>query len=1217
MNKDLDERLIPKGEYREAQNVNIIESESSDASAIENIKGNVAKNVLASISGSPEVIGFVSDVKNKKIYYFVTNFSGSVNFNDNIRNITRSTSAVCKIIQYDTSTQQNTVILEGSFLNLSKNHLITGAQVIDDLLFFTDDYNQPRRINVFKCLEHFGLTGSSDYYTTEDEISIAKYAPYTPIRLVNANGVWANDNSASSNVAADKTDGNIKSDYLRENFVRFSYRYKYEDGEYSLFAPFTQIVFEPLNNGEIKTQDGQRNTTTNEPDVAISSQDVLKKTKVDLMQNAINKVILRIPVPNVDERGNTSGSFPNGYTNPYKISEVQIVLKEADSRAIKVVKNIKIRDSVDRNNQTFESYSIKPKTNTTSTGSTSGSSTTVTLTQANNAIKVGQGVTGSGVAAGTTVSAIDGVTLTLSAAANLSNVTLTFVPPTFYRQVLKHIYRSEKPFQVLPEDQTTRVYDQVPLLAKSLEVVGNRVVFGNYVENYKFPKDQAGKKGMNYFVGLSTAKSDVEHNKTFGLLQNTYNAYRHHNIKQRRTYQVGIVFADKFGRQSPVVLSSHNGNITDTFTVGPDVEDKKHKFDSDSNGSGDTYSWSSNRVAYGQALQIDFQDPVLFENVKDLYNGDKTSADYNPHGWYSYRIVVKQTEQEYYNVYGNYAANSWSNVGTTETRFDDNGQQSATGVNSQIIDGKQDLTAGGRSWFTLYGDNINKVPRNPSEQDFTREGISGSDTTLYPKVIPQDGAGKSKMGSVDQEPVDVISIGTATEQGLFSDNPIIKPATLSLANKPRIYNFVYGKDRNPLVAELPNLKVEPVGIDNIDIDVTTSNSNTTDTPIGYPTDGNVGITENPQFGSEGLMVFETKPFESKIDIFYESGTCGLVQDLDDQLEATSNAANPDEIEIDPANGQFAESTAIGGTVVTVSATDNTGSSNLSFAIQSASTGNGQDVSSKFNIDSSSGVVTLAGGFRRTDTTADTITLNVAVSDPDAGTAYSAKTLTVTNSAPTSTGPSSVNIPNNAGTNYTVATFTIKNGSTITSEDHIGLSVTHALGNTNFNNYFNTSISGNTLTVKTTGQWTVSNANAFFGNSSANRTITITIDDGLNANNTATDTVTVNQQTTSVSGTLHISDNSAVCDFCGATQGTFYAVASSGTTPTVVNGELRVHTGNQIYTNVGLTNNASAGDYFYENDSAQYPDEAYYCVSVNSSGQVTAVNETSECSDGSE
>ena len=34
MNKDLDERLVPKGEYREAQNILITQSESSDVGAI-------------------------------------------------------------------------------------------------------------------------------------------------------------------------------------------------------------------------------------------------------------------------------------------------------------------------------------------------------------------------------------------------------------------------------------------------------------------------------------------------------------------------------------------------------------------------------------------------------------------------------------------------------------------------------------------------------------------------------------------------------------------------------------------------------------------------------------------------------------------------------------------------------------------------------------------------------------------------------------------------------------------------------------------------------------------------------------------------------------------------------------------------------------------------------------------------------------------------------
>ena len=30
---------------------------------------------------------------------------------------------------------------------------------------------------------------------------------------------------------------------LKDKFVRFSYRYKFDDGEYSLMAPFTPILF--------------------------------------------------------------------------------------------------------------------------------------------------------------------------------------------------------------------------------------------------------------------------------------------------------------------------------------------------------------------------------------------------------------------------------------------------------------------------------------------------------------------------------------------------------------------------------------------------------------------------------------------------------------------------------------------------------------------------------------------------------------------------------------------------------------------------------------------------------------------------------------------------------------------------------------------------------------------------------------------------------------
>ena len=40
MNKDLDERLVPNGEYRDALNVQVSTSEGSDIGAVQNILGN-------------------------------------------------------------------------------------------------------------------------------------------------------------------------------------------------------------------------------------------------------------------------------------------------------------------------------------------------------------------------------------------------------------------------------------------------------------------------------------------------------------------------------------------------------------------------------------------------------------------------------------------------------------------------------------------------------------------------------------------------------------------------------------------------------------------------------------------------------------------------------------------------------------------------------------------------------------------------------------------------------------------------------------------------------------------------------------------------------------------------------------------------------------------------------------------------------------------------
>ena len=44
MNKDLDERLVPNGEYRDAQNIEIVTSEGSDVGSVQNVVGNQLKD---------------------------------------------------------------------------------------------------------------------------------------------------------------------------------------------------------------------------------------------------------------------------------------------------------------------------------------------------------------------------------------------------------------------------------------------------------------------------------------------------------------------------------------------------------------------------------------------------------------------------------------------------------------------------------------------------------------------------------------------------------------------------------------------------------------------------------------------------------------------------------------------------------------------------------------------------------------------------------------------------------------------------------------------------------------------------------------------------------------------------------------------------------------------------------------------------------------------
>ena len=491
MNRDLDDRIVPAGEYREGLNINIGQSESSDVGAIENLLGNklVGQNGL---TGNSKCIGQISDSNLEKIYFFVTTNS--------IYNETNSGNH--GIYEYDQKTKQVTGLLVSQQLNFHQSYPITGVNIVDDLLFWTDNRNYPRKINVVTARNNTTYYGGAT--DIDNLISVCKFAPYDAPTLVTAT-----------------KEGSISSNFMQNKLIRFSYRWQFEDNEYSTLAPFTPIIFSRLNESDT------------------ISAGLGNFGEIETFVNAINQVQLSVPTP-----------------TGYGIKNVELIYKETGSGTLYVVQDQEV---------TTESF-------------------------------------------------------------------------------VNFTYASTDPFRTLPGDQLTRVYDSVPIKAKSQEVAGGRLVYGNFVQNYDIP-DIA-------FNILQTGEDSSRNTGVGGPLSNQ-------SVKSRRTYQVGIVLADKFGRQSPVILSSSG---VDTVYIDPG------------------YGNATTTTAFN-ALRITFTDTTQI-----------------PDWAYSYRVVVKQREQEYYN---------WISIISAQNTIE------------------------------RLGDSINKIPRDQTAAipPSTAATISPCNVSVYPKYV--------------------------------------------------------------------------------------------------------------------------------------------------------------------------------------------------------------------------------------------------------------------------------------------------------------------------------------------------------------------------------------------------------------------------------------------------------------------------------------------------
>jgi hypothetical protein len=175
MNKDLDARLLAADEYRDGSNIAVSRAEADDVGALENILGNTLVTTLNNASVYLEqVIGWHISEDTNKVYIFATDYQD---------NTPDQLSLFCPVGTKNSilvvNTESNTVktIVDGRFLNFSWNSPILDTVMLENLLFFTDNRNQPRVINVTTA------EANPNYYFHEDHVSLAKYYPHKPIQL--------------------------------------------------------------------------------------------------------------------------------------------------------------------------------------------------------------------------------------------------------------------------------------------------------------------------------------------------------------------------------------------------------------------------------------------------------------------------------------------------------------------------------------------------------------------------------------------------------------------------------------------------------------------------------------------------------------------------------------------------------------------------------------------------------------------------------------------------------------------------------------------------------------------------------------------------------------------------------------------------------------------------------------------------------------------------
>ena len=531
MNKDLDERLIPNGQYRDAQNIQVSTSEGSDVGAVENMLGNTLQNLRSTGPDvfwdrtpgpfgltNPVCIGVVKDPQNEKIYWFLS----------------AADSSTDAIVEYDQVTKIIAPIIVdvNGVLNFNKLNLITGVNILGGMLFWTDDLSEPKKIEIARF-----KAGTTDFATQtqvfsedfiESDVTVIKLSPKQAIQITSEASLVSTTSNRGTGITPIFISENLGQTAPLTGSMPIGSTFTIVGGFSGFLAPGSVFLNKQVVlNTKVIQEDGSY--------LYYEAICTITALTAGEQPNQFDGGTFRID--------SISADVPDNYLN------WSIVLLESDP--------------IFQNNFPRFSYRYKYVDNEYSTYAPFSEGVYVPgQFDYNSSIGFNKGM----------INNLRKIILTFpSAAYALPTDDVTAIEILYKGSDSNNIYvidthetssgalttfeiTSDLLGPVVESIQLLRPFDAVPRKAKSQEVIGNRIVYGNYLQNYTL--DQ----------GLSITSGQV--NASF---VNSEEFLGKDSIKSNRTYQLGITFIDKYNRESPVFTNKEAAVI-----IEPSASNKKN-----------------------------------------------------------------------------------------------------------------------------------------------------------------------------------------------------------------------------------------------------------------------------------------------------------------------------------------------------------------------------------------------------------------------------------------------------------------------------------------------------------------------------------------------------------------------------------------------------------------------------------------------------------------